>query len=603
MNEELNDKLNRTPNQPGVYLFKDREGEIIYIGKARDLKKRLGSYFKASNQWDMKTGILVQKISGFDTIITGTEKEALILESNLIKRHKPHYNVVLKDDKRYPSLRLDLNSDYPNLTVVRKPAKDGALYFGPYASAQAVRETLKTVNKEFKLRKCKMRDFKKRTRPCLHCQMQRCLAPCCMDVDPRFYLEMAKEAILFLKGRTPDLIRKIRQEMAAAAEALDFERAARLRDRMHALQKTIEKQVAVNTDFKDRDVLAIVRDARCALVTLLMVRGGYLMGSRHYDFPEALGTDEEVLGAFIQQYYEKSGFIPQEILVPVSFEDKNLLEEHLADLKGGNVSIQEPKRGEKARLVSMAVQNARKESADRMAASDANVHLLARLKNQLHLCNLPKRIECIDVSNIQGTEPVGSLVVFENGKPVKSFYRKYRIKTVNGPDDYASMAEVLKRRFGKGESSYPYPDLLMVDGGKGQLGIASAVLDELDLAGRFDLLGIAKRDERRGETEDKLYAPGRANPLNFGRNKDLLLLLQRVRDEAHRFAVSFHRSRRGKRSLSSALDTVPGVGKKRRSLLLKHFGSIEKIRAATLEELNALPGITPAVAESIKAHL
>jgi excinuclease ABC subunit C len=424
-----------------------------------------------------------------------------------------------------------------------------------------------------------------------------------MDVDPALYQNMVKEAILFLKGRTPDLVRNLKKEMMAAADSQDFEKAARLRDKMFSLEKTIEKQVVVTTDFKDRDVLAVAGTPAFALVTLVMVRGGYLMGTRHYPISETMATDHELMGVFIRQYYEKAHFIPKEIFVSVAPEDKTLLEEQLAGLRGGSVSILLPKRGEKARLVAMAVQNAEKELSETQAAHDAGEQMRIRLKGKLKLQHLPQHIECIDISNIQGTEPVAALVVFINGKPRKSFYRKYRIKTVKAPDDYASMAEILHRRFAKGEGAEPYPDLLMVDGGKGQLNIAVSVLSELKIIGKFDLIGIAKKDDKKGESEDKIHTPGRVNPLNFGRDADLLLFLQRIRDEAHRFAITFHRRRRDKKTLRSVLDTIPGVGKKRKETLLKHFGSIQKIRAATFEELNALPGITETVAASIQSYL
>jgi excinuclease ABC subunit C len=603
MSENLSEKLQRVTSDPGVYRMKDIDGQIIYIGKARDLKKRLASYFRNAKQWDMKTDILVKKVSSFDTIITRTEKEALILESNLIKRHKPRYNVVLKDDKRYPSLRLDPNNPYANLTIVRKPQKDGALYFGPYASAKAVRQTLNIVNKTFKLRKCKARDFKNRTRPCLHCQMQRCLAPCCMDVEQSVYDDMVKEAILFLKGRTPDLVRKIKKEMETAAERQEFERAARLRDKMFALEKTIEKQVAVTTDFKDRDVLAIARTPERSLITLFAVRGGYLMGTHHFDFSETLSNDSELIGTFIRQYYETTPFIPREILIPTDLEDTELLEEWLRQIKGTSVRIHRPKRGEKARLIFLATENAEKELMDRIVAASVETERLTRLQRRLRLERFPQRIECFDNSNLSGTEPVAAMAVFENGKPKKSDYRKYRIKSVDTHDDYAYTAEALKRRFGKGEASKPYPDLLMVDGGKGQLNIAVAVLKELNNFNQFDVIGIAKKDEKKGETEDKIYKPGRADFVNFGRDGELLLLIQRIRDEAHRFAVSFHRKRRKKRSLKSALDTIPGIGSKRKEILLRHFGSVRKIRTAALEEISALPGINHKVAQAVKDGL
>ncbi|MBW1698240.1 MAG: excinuclease ABC subunit UvrC [Deltaproteobacteria bacterium] len=603
MLNDLATKIERVPSGPGVYLMRDSEGRVIYIGKARDLKKRLSSYFRNAKQWNMKTAILVQKASSFDTIITSTEKEALILESNLIKRHKPRYNVVLKDDKRYPSLRLDINSPYPNLTIVRKPKKDGALYFGPYASAKAVRETLNIVNKAFKLRKCKTNDFRNRTRPCLHCQMQRCLAPCCMDVDPSDYDEMVREAILFLKGRTPDLIRKIKKEMEIASEKQEFEKAARLRDKMFALQTTVEKQVAVTTDFRDRDVLAVATRDERSLVTIFAVRGGYLMGTRHFDVSGSILSESEVIDTFIRQYYESAPFIPEEILIPTDIENNELIEEWLRQLKGSVVRVHHPRKGEKARLILLAKENAEKELNDQIAVDSTEANILARLQQRLRLERYPQRIECFDNSNISGTEPVAAMVVFETGKPKRADYRKYRIKSVDRHDDYAYMAEVLKRRFSKGKQSLPHPDLLVVDGGKGQLNIAVSVLKELGNLGGFDLIGIAKKDERRGETEDKVYKAGRANPVNFGKDRDLLLFLQKIRDEAHRFAISFHRQRRRKRSLHSALDSVPGIGKKRKEILLKHFGSMKKIREAHLEEILSLPGMNRKIAQAIKAGL
>ena len=603
MAEDLIEKLNRVSSGPGVYLILDEEGQIIYVGKARDLKKRLSSYFKSAKQWDLKTDILVQKAAGFDTIITRTEKEALILESTLIKRHKPRYNVVLKDDKRYPSLRLDPNIPYPNLTIVRKPQKDGALYFGPFASAKSVRQTLNIVNKTFKLRKCKARDYQTRTRPCLHCQMQRCLAPCCMDVDPAVYDDMVKEAILFLKGRTPDLIRKIKDDMEAAAEAQEFERAASLRDKMFALERTIEKQVAVTTDFKDRDVLALAKTPKRLLLTLCIVRGGYLVGAQHFDFFDAILSDAEMISTFIRQYYQTNPFIPEELLIPEDIEDRSLIEEWLKQQKGKTVRIHKPQRGEKAKLLAIAKENADKELNDRIIAASAEKDILNRLQKRLKLKRFPNRIECFDNSNISGTDSVAAMIVFENSKPKKSDYRKYRIKTVDNHDDYAYMAEVLNRRFRKSEADLMYPDLLVVDGGKGQLNIATTILKELDCSSRFDVIGIAKKNEQRGDSEDKIYKPGRSNPINFGREGELLLLLQRVRDEAHRFAVTFHRQQRKKRTLHSALDTVPGIGKKRKEILLNHFKSVKKIRAATLDELSALPGISRKVAENLKAGL
>ncbi len=600
---DIQQKLARVSNEPGVYLMKDTAATVIYVGKARNLKKRLASYFKNSGRVDFKVSILVNKIVDFETVITRTEKEALILESNLIKRHKPRYNVVLKDDKRYPSLRIDLNEKYPNFSIVRKIGQDDALYFGPFASAYAVRDTLRIINKTFKLRKCKAKDFKTRTRPCLHCQMEGCLAPCCLDVNPAVYQEQVNEAIMFLRGRTPNLIRKVKKQMAACAQAQEFERAARLRDKVYSLERTIEKQIAVTTDFKDRDVFAIARSTDCSVITVLSVRGGFLTGTRHYHFSEIISTEPEMIAAFIRQYYERHAFIPDELLVSSDPADADLTEEWLCGVKKKKITILRPKRGEKVRLVNLAEHNAQNELINLIASHSAEMDLLLRLQKKLKMSKLPERIECFDNSNISGTDPVAGMVVFENARAQKALYRKYRIRTVTEHDDYAYMKEVLERRFGKGEDSKPYPDLLMVDGGKGQLNIALAVIKDLNLAGEFELIGIAKKDETKGETRDKIFKPARANPLGFGREGDLLLFLQRIRDESHRFAITYHRKRRNKRTLQSALDSIPGVGKKRKMILLRHFKTINNIRAADLEQICTLPGFNRKVAESVQKAL
>jgi len=605
MIRELNDKLSGTPNDPGVYLMKDAEGKVIYVGKAKNLKKRLSSYFKQSGQKefrqiDLKTRVLVKKVLSFDTIITRTEKEALILESNLIKQYRPRYNVILKDDKRYPSLRLDIKSQYPSLNIVRKIEKNGAQYFGPFSSSQAVRQTLKIIHKTFKLRKCKTKELKQRSRPCLNYQIGACLAPCCLNVDNKIYNEIVKEVILFLKGRTPELIKKIKKQMTSAARDQDYERAAVLRDKIFALEKILEKQVAVTTDFKDRDVIAIADSPEISLIALLFVRGGYLVGKMHFSFTKTISTKAEMVSAFIRQYYEKTHFIPQEVLVPIPLEDTCVLEDWLTAINQKKVRILYPIRGEKTQLVKMAAHNAQNSLKDLTVSNDAAIDISVRLQKRLRMDKMPERIECFDNSSISGTEPVVGMVVFENGKPNKSLYRKYKIKTVDKQNDYAYMAEILTRRYGKGEKSKPYPDLLVVDGGKGHLNIAVSIIKKFKLEKNFEIIGIAKKDAARGETNDKVYQPGRANPVNFGREGDLLLFLQKIRDEAHRFAIFFHRKRRDKKSIHSVFDTVSGIGKKRKEILLKHFGSIDRISKATLEELISLPGIDRKIAEEIK---
>ena len=603
MNDRIRAKLMQAPSNPGVYLFQDEAGQFIYVGKAQNLRKRLASYFTNSENLDIKSRMLVKKLSFFETIITGTEQEALILESNLIKQHRPKYNIDFKDDKRYPSLRLDVKSRYPTLAIVRKTGNDGAVYFGPFASSQSVRQTLRIIHKTFKLRSCKANKFRNRSRPCLNFQMEICLAPCSLDVDRTTYLDVVKEVTLFLKGRTPFLIQKIKKEMVSAAKKQNYETAATLRDKMYALEKTLEKQVSVTTDFKDRDILALARDDKLSLITLLFVRGGFLLGNRHFNFTETLSDEEELIGAFIKQYYGDTHFIPQEILTPLHLADAPLLEDWLGNIKGKKVQIIFPKRGGKTQLLKMGVQNAENELQNLIASKNAEIDLIRRLQKLLKMNKAPERIECLDNSNISGTSPVAGMIVFEMGKPKKSDYRKYKIKTVPKQNDYAYMAEVLSRRYGRKDGALPLPDLLLIDGGKGQLNIAKAILKQLNLKHDFEVIAIAKKNESKKETEDKIYKPGRVNPLNFQKKRDLFLFLQRIRNEAHRFAISFHRKQRGRTSMRSALDSIEGIGKKRKETLFKHYGSIQKIRNATLSELAKLPGMNEKAAQAVKTSL
>ncbi|MFP3981230.1 MAG: excinuclease ABC subunit UvrC [Desulfobacterales bacterium] len=601
----LADKLARVPRSPGVYLMKNASGRIIYVGKAANLKSRLRSYFSNTARMDAKTGVLVKHVSDFETMVTASETEALILESNLIKQHRPRYNVILKDDKRYPSLRIDPSRKYPNLTIVRKTRKDGALYFGPYASAGAVKQTLKMIHRMFKLRKCRSPEVKPRTRPCLNYQIGACMAPCCYPVDPEEYRKIVSEVRMFLNGRTPDLIRRIRSEMQDAAEAQNYEAAAALRDKMQALEKTLEKQVAVTTDFVDRDVLAVQRAGERAVVMLLKVRNGYLQGMRDFSFTDAISADTEILGALLKQYYAENDAIPDEILTGIRMPDMALYGQWLSEIRGRKVKLHAPQRGEKVRLVRMAAENAKQRLKSMTEEAESTAALLSGLQRRLFLMRYPRRIECVDNSGLFGTDLVAGLVVFEHGVPKKSEYRQYRIRDVSAQDDYGCMREVLSRRFANAgeEDAMELPDLLMVDGGKGQLNIALAVLRELDLSDAFNVIGIAKKDAQKGEPEDKIYLPGRVNPVNFKKNPRELHLLQRVRDEAHRRAVRFHRKRRTGRSLKSALDEIPGIGKKRKSVLLQHYGSIEGIRKASADELAALPGMTKKAAESLCAFI
>ena len=595
----LGEKLSIVSSGPGVYLMKSDKGRVIYVGKAKNLKKRLTSYFKRSDYNDLKTSILVGKIASFDTILTGTEQEALILEANLIQKHKPRYNVILKDDKRYPSLRIDIQSEFPTVTVHRKVTKDGALYFGPYTSSAAVHQTLKIINKTFKIRKCKTEKFRNRSRPCLNYQIGLCLGPCCNHVEKDAYDKIIREVTLFLKGRTPELVKTLKSEMADCAERELYEEAAQYRDKIFALEKIMEKQVVVTQDQVDRDVITVTRGKDLSLITLLSLTGGVLSGSRHFEFKDTIAENPEIIETFIRQYYEKAPNIPKEILIQYLSDDVAVIEEWLTKLKKGRVSIIRPVRGDKVRLLEMGVKNGVKELEERVAQGRLSMSMLIRLRNTLKMEKIPEHIECFDNSNISGTDPVAAMVVFKNGVSHKPSYRKYKIKNSVIQDDYAYMAEILERRYKRAEEEQIFPDLLIVDGGKGQLNIAVNVLDKLGISDKFGIIGLAKKDEKKGEEYDKVYKPFRANPVNFIRDGESLLFLQRVRDEAHRFAITFHRKRRDKKTTLSVLDSIPGVGKKRKTALLRHFGSVVKMKNASKDDIASVDGMNQTVAEDV----
>ncbi len=588
---------------PGVYLMKDEKGKIIYVGKAINLQKRVASYFQRKEALGPKTALMVSRIADIETVVTASEKEALILESNLIKRHRPRFNVVLKDDKRYPSIRIDTRAIYPRIEIVRKTPKDGTIYFGPFTSALAMRQTVKIINKNFPLRKCGDRTMSSRSRPCIHHQIGQCLAPCCLAVDPAVYKEVVKEVILFLKGRTPELIRRIRSQMMGASDLQEFETAAVLRDRMLALEKTVERQVTVTTDFLDRDVIGMHGNNEFKILTIMNLRHGFLQGIRHFELTQAAPEQGELISQFLGQYYLDVHKIPQEILVPYLPENKSVVEDALSERRGRRVRIHRPRRGEKYRLLEMADANAENTLREHIQKATGDMELLEALQRRLHMARPPVRIECFDNSNLAGTNPVSAMVVFVNGRPHKAGYRRYSIRSVTVPDDYASMAEVLSRRYAKIDQANPEPDLLLVDGGRGQLGIAVSVLDELGIAGRFAVAGIAKPNRQKREIDDKIYLPDRVNPVSMGSDGRLLLLLGQIRDEAHRFAIVYQRKRRTRKTMRSALDQVTGIGPKRKATLLKHFGSIKNIRAATVDEISELPGMNLTVAEAVKRSL
>ncbi len=596
MREHLTEKYRLAPDKPGVYLMKDKNGTVIYVGKAANIKKRLAAYF-VSDRHDLKTAVLLKKVHDFDTVVTSSDHEAYILESNLIKEHAPRYNVILKDGKNYPYLRINTREPYPAIRVVRRIKNDGALYFGPYSSTYSVRQTLKQIHRIFRLRKCTNNQFKNRSRPCLNYQIKACFGPCCNDVTREEYRKVVRDVSLFLKGRAKKVKERLEAEMKQHAENRDFEKAVEVRDTLFAVRRTLEKQYVVSPDLADRDVIACAGDDASAVVTVLNVRSGYLVDTAHFEFDLEKNTPAEVMEAFVTQYYEKVLFIPAEILIARPLENAEAAEHVFSERKGRRVNIRVPRRGDKKKLVDMGLANAG-QKLEKIAARQAEtVQILSELKEFLRMGAMPGRIECFDNSHIGGSHPVSSMVVFQDAAPDRDAYRKYILRDTGPGDDYAGMKEVLTRRYRRDEM--PFPDLLLVDGGKGQLSMAMAVLAELGISGAFTVAGIAKKDADKGETQDKIYIPGRSNPLNPAKAPKGLKLLERVRNEAHRTAVAFQRKRHDKAAGASALDEVPHIGQKRKQILLTYYKSVDNIRNASRAELAALPGMNAKAAESL----
>jgi excinuclease ABC subunit C len=594
----LEEQLKLLPDKPGVYLMKDADGRVIYVGKAINLKNRVRSYFQSSRTHSAKVRVMVDHIVELETIITSSELEALILESNLIKKYRPKYNIRLRDDKHYPYLRIDVQDLFPRVTIARQMKKDGARYFGPYTSAGAVYETLRMLKKLFPLRTCKRKIGEDKGRPCLNYHIKRCLAPCDDKVDRVTYHQMIKEICLFLEGRQDDLIKKLRQRMVEASENLAFEQAAKLRDQLQAVEKVIEKQNINIPDANDQDAIGMGRSHVGTCMQVFFVRSGKLIGREHFLLEGEDGAeDQEVLTGFIKQYYARAAFIPKEILLPIEIEDHALISQWLTEQRGTKVSLQVPKRGTKRELINMAMENAREvleQQQERLQHTETQTSGAVReLQQYLHLSREPYRIECFDNSNIQGADPVSSMVVFEGGKPKKDDYRRFKIQTVQGANDFATMQEVVFRRYK--DAQPPLPDLIIIDGGKGQLHAARDVLRSVGMT-HIPTYGLAKEFEH-------LFVEGNPDPIILPRHSAALYLVQRIRDEAHRFAITYHRQLRRKRNLASLLDEIEGVGPKRRKALYDHFGSFEKIKKATVEDLAKLPGISPALAVKIVEHL
>ena len=613
----VNSILNTLPEKPGCYLMKDSAGTIIYVGKAINLKNRVRSYFHESADHAFKTRQMVKKIADIDIIVVNSELEALILEMNLIKEHRPFYNVRLKDDKRYPYIKIHWADDFPKLSITRQMVEDGSRYFGPYTSVWAVHQTLDILRKIFPYLTCAREITGKDPRPCLYYDIKLCSGPCIGAIDKSAYRQMIDDLSKFLEGKTDPVVKRLQSEMQSASENLNYERAAALRDQIQSIEHVVERQKIISDDQKDTDIVALARNKGDACVQIFFVRSGKLIG-REYFILE--GTEDEknevILREFIKQFYSQAAFIPNRVLLPAEVEEARIIKEWLNTRRAGEkIEIQVPKRGKNKSLVEMAEENAvetLKALQTRWKADKDRQHqALAELQAALNLPEPPNRIECYDISNTMGTASVGSMVVFEQGVANKKLYRRFNIRGVEGPDDFASMEEVLRRRFNhyhtaQTEKDIPgktpdlsfsiLPDLLIVDGGKGQLGRAVKVISEQGLDGRFKLVGLAKQEE-------ELFLPGQSHSVRLEERSQGLYLIQRIRDEAHRFAITAHRSRRGKIGLTSRLDAIPGLGPTRRKELILRFGSIEAILAARPEEIAGIKGISLQLAQQIKAQL
>lgn len=565
ISQELQAKLDHLPDRPGVYLMKNARDEILYIGKATVLADRVRTYFQKGSDHTAKTNLMLNQVADLETIVTRSELEALILESNLIKRHRPRFNVVLRDDKQYPYLRLPVKENFPRLTIVRKVQKDGALYYGPYTPAGALRETLKVIRKVFPLATCEIEIDGKAERACIEFEIKRCMAPCIGNQTSEEYHHIVKQVRMFLEGRDTELLDTLRAEMRAAAEHEQFEEAARLRDRIFKIERTLEKQRVAQTSFTDQDVIGLARQGTAVDLQMLFVRGGLLIGRKDFFWSDVGdASDEELVRSAIEQFYNKDGLPPKELLVPSPLSEAALIEAWLSEKKGEAVRVVAPERGTKHQLLLLAEENAGAMVADHLRSKETDRRATEELKRLLRLDRAPRRIEGFDISNTMGDQSVASLVVWEDGQAKKSDYRRFRIKTVTGANDFASMQEVVVRRYGEAEN-LPLPDLVLIDGGLGQLAAAMEGLRQVGRAG-LPIIGLAKA---RGEKEERIFVPGRKNPILLAPSSPATHLLQRIRDEAHRFAITYHRKLRGKALVSSRLDAIIGVGEIRRQRLLK----------------------------------
>jgi len=593
------------PTSSGVYLFKDDKGKVLYVGKAKNLRARVRQYLAGQDERFM-VRFLVAQAQDVEVVLTDSEKDALILENTLIKRHNPRYNVKLRDDKNFLHLRLHPRASWPRYTLVRQIRDDGSRTFGPYSSAQRARRTLDFVHRTFQLRTCTDAVLKSRKRPCMLHQMGRCVAPCVDGyTTPQAYGELVRDSMLFLDGRNNEVLERLRRRMTAAAEREDFEEAARLRDLLQTVTRTLERQRVVDRALGDRDVWGVFQELDRGVAVVVPVRAGMMLEPAALPFEGLLEELPELLSSLLNTWYG-DGTIPPEILVPTLPADADALAELLTEAAGRRVRLHQPQRGDKVRLLRLAERNARDRYQRAHARSERLGRALVELRDLLALPGIPSRIECFDNSNFQGDHPVSSQVVFLDGEPAKKEYRTYKIRTVVGSDDYATMAEVLGRRFRRATEEGLFPDLLVVDGGKGQLNVALRVLEELGLSEQ-PVIGLAKprTEKKRGDPDpvDKLIVPGRAEPIRLPDHHPTLNLLRHLRDESHRFAIRFHRQVRRKSTLQSVLEEIPGVGPARRVALLRHFGSARALAGATVIELTQVPGIGRTTAQQIRHAL
>ncbi len=613
-NETIATRLAGLPTLPGVYIFRDANRRVIYVGKAIVLRNRVRSYFQDGANHTAKTERLVADIADLEWIVTASELEALILENELIKRYRPRYNIRLKDDKRYPYIKVTWQEDYPKIHVVRTMQRDGARYFGPFTSTRAVYQTLDVVRRIFPYCSCnRPLPGTPNDRPCFYYHIKRCPGPCIGAVTREEYREIIDRACMFLEGKQEEVVHRLQGEMQDAAEQLNFEYAAQLRDQIAAVTTIIERQRIVSSHLRDHDFVAFARDDSQACVQVFFIRGGKLIGREYFVLTGAGDEDEtQVMTSFIKQFYDDAAYVPPEILVHTDLDDLPIIEQWLRQKRGNKVVVKVPRRGEKRALMRMALENA-EETLTRLRAeweADTSKHVeaLSELQHALDLPEPPSRIECYDISNIQGTAATGSMVVFVQGAPSKQDYRHFRIKSVDGPNDFASMAEVLRRRFarareradersidGKTNRWAIMPDLVIVDGGKGQLSAALEAMEAMGV-GHIPVAALAKQNE-------ELFVPGRSASILLPRDSQALYLVQRIRDEAHRFAITYHRKLREKRGTASLLDEIPGIGPKRRRALLQAFGSVDAIRQASVDDLVAIPGITRRLAEQVLENL